>query len=1834
MLSLLLAVFSMPAGALPTVTLTSPTASQVFPAPGAVTLRATATPTSGSTITRVEFYRGASILIGTVSGSSTPHTLNWNNVAAGAYSITARAFDSTGNRTSSAVAMTVRTPPTVSLSAPAAGATFAAGANIPVSATASAASGGTVSNVKFFRDTTQIGANDTSSPYSVTWNGATAGTYSLTAVVTDSTGLITTSAARSITVNPPPPPTVSLTAPANGATFAAGANVTLSATATPGSGTLTHVRFQQNGVQIGSPDTSSPYSITWSSVPAGTYAITAVARNSGGAETTSAVRTITVNAPPAPTVALTAPSDGATFAPGSSIALSATATAGTGTLTHVRFEQNGVAIGSPDTTSPYGVSWANVPSGNYAITAIARNSGGAETRSAPRNVVVSVPHAAPTATLTAPASGALYQSPATIQLAATAATTQPGATIARVEFYNGTAKIGEATSAPYTFTWSNRPTGTYYLRAVAVDNANFTGASPYVAAVVDGTDSCTDAPPLAAAPSAEKLAAFEGPSPNFEENRGQFHEAVRFRRNAGGYQLYLTPSERVVAIPAEGASARAIALRMRFLDSNPGAEITGAEPLAARSHYLAGRDPAKWRSHVRNFAAVRYHGIYPGIDEVYRAAAGGLEYDLHVTAGADPAAVRFAIEGAERAELTPDGDLVLHTEGGGRFIHRKPVAFQEIDGERRAVTASYRRISEREFGFEVADYDSSRTLVIDPVLVYSTLVGGRFGDTWAKGVALSRCGEIYITGHTQSTEFPTTAGAFDTVGDPSSFMGFVSKLNPSGTGLMYSTYLTGVTRNPNTGSNGQISEPQAIALDATGHAYVAGATEAEDFPTTPFSWMPARPQDESAFVAKLNSDGSGLIYSTYVPVGYLTSIAVDASNNAYFAGSGIVWKLNPQGTAPLWQSNVAVGAENILGIAVDAAGSAFVVGSTSNGALAPTPGVLQPTRPNSSPRTAAWIAKLRPDGSLPPVYATYIGTTRDSVASAVALDAQGNAYVTGYSQPDTVPGYTGAYTMFSNDSRLVGGFYGFVTKVDPNGTQLGFYTSFGGTQCSGNCFNADTTPRAIALAPDGSIWFAGGSSSNQLTLKRQLYSSGLAFAAKLGPSGTTLDFSTFLDGVATGFYDSQIVGIQVDSTGAAYIAGSTTRPDFPTTAGAFQATPRQSGLRNAFVTKIVENRDSATTLSVSPASGTLGTPATLTATVTGNSPTGNVVFRDGSTLLGNAALSGGSAQFVATTLAVGPHSFTAAYEGDARNVPSTSAAVPYAVADPAAPPTIAFTGWSDGQVLVANNGTYYTGGQFGLTMSAAYGNTIAQYTLYLDNTPNQRTINLASYTTTTSLPDMQIGTHAMRAVATDNRGNRATALLRFVVNPSSSPTGPANVAITAPANGASIVGNVTMQATADATATSMDYYADGTYVAFASTPPFTATWTNPPAGTYSLAAVARNNNNAGRVSAPITVTVRAAPAVPPPTVSLTSPTGGQTFTSPPSIALAASASAGSGASLAKVEFYDGATLLGTVMSPPYQLTWTTAAVGSHVLRASATDSLGQTTQSANVSITVTSQPTLSATLDPGIDGSSVHADTVLVSGRVQAPRNSGVTVNGNLAVLTPAGDFFVNDVPLVQGANTITITVTTQDGETSSSTLTVNRLGPSPVVVKTFGDEGLPNLEVRIETANPGGLPIATVEIDLNDDGVPEYVAQSTGSLSLPAQLQGPGLMRPRVTFKDAQGGVLHTVSRRAFIWTGPQLAAIVKGVFTDMIERLKAGNSALAANVVAPSVRASYGAVFDALGPDLPAFAQQIGTLDSLTASTRDAEATILRDSSSGRQAFFIYLIRGGDGIWRIEAM
>ena len=323
---------------------------------------------------------------------------------------------------------------------------------------------------------------------------------------------------------------------------------------------------------------------------------------------------------------------------------------------------------------------------------------------------------------------------------------------------------------------------------------------------------------------------------SFEANHGQSDSKVKFLSRGSGYSLFLTSNEAVLVLSQSEADesrkasrvARAAVrarhrksavVRMTLVNANPQSQATGHDELPGKSNYFIGNDPAKWRTNISTYAKVKYEGVYPGVDLVYYGNQGQLEYDFVVAPGADPGLVTLAFEGAREVHIDARGELVLGVEGGEVRQH-KPVVYQEVAGVRQEVAGRYVMKGKRQVGFRVAAYDPSRPLIIDPVLVYSTYLGGSGGDEGPRH-RRGRRGQRLRDGLTGSTDFPTTAGAAQTTLAGGSDA-FVTKLNATGSGLVYSTYLGG--------SGSDLG--QGIAVDGAGSAYVTGDTTSTDFPTT------------------------------------------------------------------------------------------------------------------------------------------------------------------------------------------------------------------------------------------------------------------------------------------------------------------------------------------------------------------------------------------------------------------------------------------------------------------------------------------------------------------------------------------------------------------------------------------------------------------------------------------------------------------------------------------------------------------------------------------------------------------------------------------------------------------------------------------------------------------------------------------------------------------------------------------------------------------------------------------------------------------------------------------
>ena len=563
-------------------------------------------------------------------------------------------------------------------------------------------------------------------------------------------------------------------------------------------------------------------------------------------------------------------------------------------------------------------------------------------------------------------------------------------------------------------------------------------------------------------PDAPKPGAINDTLPlNFELNQGQTHERVKFLARSEGYVLFLTATEAVMALDNPAAHRKGkddrdfdssepkekpprALVRMKLKGANPTPQIEGIDQLTATSNYFAGSDPTAWHTDIPNYARVRYAQVYPGIDMVYYGNQRRLEYDFIVAPGSNPENIEISFGGIQDFEISRMGELVLHTQHGD-IRQSKPVAFQEVNGVKEEVAASYIPLGTGRVGFQLGAYDPTRQLIIDPVLVYSTYLGGS-GFDQGYAIAVDAQGNAFVTGQTAAIDFPTTPGAFQTNyggGDA-----FVAKLNPSGSALVYSTYINGA------GGNG-------IAVDSSGNAYITGDAGPLNFPTTAGAFQTS-PMGYDTFVTKLNPAGSALVYSARFGGNlddFGRGIALDGTGNAYITGwtvcrstictfptinafqpnfaggnnDAFVTKINSSGSSLIYSTYLG-GGKIINGtedwgeaIAVDSFGSAYVTGYTYSPDFPVTAGAFDTTRAGLD----AFVTKFTPDGASL-VYSTFLGGAGREQGQGIAVDANGNAYVTGITESFDSP-FTSAYEGFPVTSGVFqtkGSYDALVTKLN------------------------------------------------------------------------------------------------------------------------------------------------------------------------------------------------------------------------------------------------------------------------------------------------------------------------------------------------------------------------------------------------------------------------------------------------------------------------------------------------------------------------------------------------------------------------------------------------------------------------------------------------------------------------------------------------------------------------------------------------------------------------------------------------------------------------------------
>ena len=816
---------------------------------------------------------------------------------------------------------------------------------------------------------------------------------------------------------------------------------------------------------------------------------------------------------------------------------------------------------------------------------------------------------------------------------------------------------------------------------------------------------------------------------SFETNRGQAGKTVRFVSRGSGYSLLLTDSSAVLALTKPDAAeaksgplsergpksalahkdGKAAIVRMDLAGANRDLRVTGVDQLPGVANYFIGNDPAQWRTGVPTYAKVKYTGVYPGIDLVYYGNQRQLEYDFVVAPGASPKSIRVEFAGAKKLDLTADGDLTVSAANGEIAFH-KPVIYQVKDGLRQPVDGQFALLAKNAIGFTLGQYDHSKPLVIDPVLTYSSYLGGSLSDG-ANGIAADNSGNAYVVGTTFSTNFPVTTGAFQSANnEPSNFQCvFVSKLNPTGTALVYSTYLGG-SGNPGDHSiYGDVGI--GIAVDSSGDAYVTGDAQSTNFPVTTGAFQTVnnstKVDTENVFVTKLNPTGTAIVYSTYLGGNnqdYGSGIAVDSSDYAYVTGNtssstfpitagafqvtnnsdltdgwsdAFVTKLNTTGTALAYSTYLGgsgYGAKG-AGIAVDSSGDAYVTGSAASTDFPITNGAFQIVNNAAAaagPQTVAYnvfVTKLNPTGTALE-YSTFLGGLIDDYGAGIAVDGSGDAYVTGQAWSQNYPVAGSAFqptnNAYANDAPT-----GFVTEVNSTGTGLVYSTFLGGTgipaqPCGSDCTSSGSGDSGQAIAVDGlgDAYVTGSATSSNFPTTSGAYqtvnnAAGYpniksfigenAFITKLNPGGSALLYSTYLGG-STQDYG---YGIALDGVGGVYVAGQTSSTNFPVTTDAYQIA--SAGDEDAFIAKLAIGSapttiTTTTTLTSSANPQLLGSSITFTATVTPASgtdvPTGNAVFSVDGTSASTVALgSNGEATYSTSSLTTGQHTILASYAG-------------------------------------------------------------------------------------------------------------------------------------------------------------------------------------------------------------------------------------------------------------------------------------------------------------------------------------------------------------------------------------------------------------------------------------------------------------------------------------------------------------------------------------------------------------------------------------------------------------
>jgi hypothetical protein len=664
-------------------------------------------------------------------------------------------------------------------------------------------------------------------------------------------------------------------------------------------------------------------------------------------------------------------------------------------------------------------------------------------------------------------------------------------------------------------------------------------------------------------PLAVKKEALSQSPLSFEANHGQAGPVTDFLVRGRQFSVSLSATRAAIDVGKENLS-------LQFVGSDGEAEAIGEQLLTEKTNYLIGNNPKDFRTNIPHYAKARFKQVYSGVDVVYSGDQGRLKYDIVIAPGTDPNVIKIQYAGVKEIKTDRHGNLVLDMAGGS-VVQPKPIVYQSGKDKRQYVTGSYVIQNKNQIAFRIGDYDKSRELVIDPVLVFATYLGGS-GVEEGMGVATDSEGNAYIVGTTNSLNFPTTPGTFQAAKNTGKDV-FVTKVNPGGSSIVYSTYIGGALDDSGYG----------IAIDSEGNAYITGTTASANFPTTTGVVQASNGGNTDAFVTKLNKTGSSLVYSSYLggsdnEEGF--GIALDFSGNASVTGvtasnnftvtssamqsslagptDAFITRLNANGNGRLFSTYVGgSGADIGFGIAVDLSNdSVIATGTTESMDFPTTSGAF---RTVSAGSTDAFVVKLDKAGSVN--YATLLGGSGIDVGLGVAVDHNGNAYVNGLTDSSNFPTTAGSMQQVNGGGESDA----FVTKLGPTGAVPVYSTYLGGS--------GTDTAAGIALGFGGKAILSGTTTSNNFPLTGDANQSILnggkdAFLSRLRQDGSGALYSSLVGGEQA----EEAFGIAMDAGANSYVVGTTSSSNFPTTPGAFQTTG--AGGTDGFLVKVGPGSDS------------------------------------------------------------------------------------------------------------------------------------------------------------------------------------------------------------------------------------------------------------------------------------------------------------------------------------------------------------------------------------------------------------------------------------------------------------------------------------------------------------------------------------------------------------------------------------------------------------------------------------------------------------------------------------